>query len=140
ERNASRADRNFGPHVIRQQRAAMKRHLRGLQREGFRHIYTLRSVEEIDAAIVQRQPLWNNKKHEHGPFDIIGDVHGCFDELCTLLQEMGYAIDRDSPRSDGLTYTVTPPAGRTAVFVGDLVDRGPRIVDTLKLVMAMVAD
>jgi protein phosphatase len=30
--------------------------------------------------------LWNNKKTEHGPFDIIGDVHGCADELELLLK------------------------------------------------------
>ena len=39
------------------------------------------SLEDIEAATIERQPLWNNRKSEHGPFDIIGDVHGCFDEL-----------------------------------------------------------
>ena len=46
--------------------------------------------EEVDAAVIERQPLWNNRKHEHGPFDIIGDVHGCCDELEQLLQQLGY--------------------------------------------------
>ncbi len=139
ERNASRPDRDFGPHVIRNQRSAMKRNLRGLKREGFRHIFTFKSVEEVDAATTERQPLWNNKKAVTGPFDIIGDVHGCCSELITLLNALGYQVT-ETDREDGLKFQVTPPDGRTAVFVGDLVDRGPRVADTLKLVMAMHAD
>jgi protein phosphatase len=82
-----------------------------------------------------RQPLWNNLKHEHGPFDIMGDVHGCYDELTALLAQIGYKIESgpDGPKA-------TPPDGRKAVFVGDLVDRGPRIPDVLRLVMRMVAE
>jgi protein phosphatase len=129
ERNRSRPDRAFGPHVIRNQRSQLRRSLRGLGREGFRHVHVLKSQEEVDAAVIARQPLWNNRKRETGPFDIIGDVHGCCDELEQLLQELGYE------RNDGGPWT--HPAGRKAIFLGDLVDRGPRIVDTLKTVMSM---
>lgn len=139
ERNATRSDRDFGPHVIRNQRSAMKRNLRGLKREGFRHIFTFKSVEQVDATAIERQPLWNNKKDLAGPFDVIGDVHGCCTELITLLTELGYAV-AETEREDGLEFSVSAPHGRTAVFVGDLVDRGPRVADTLKLVMAMHAD
>lgn len=129
ERNKARADRDFGPHVVRNQRSQLHRSMRGLGREGFRHVHVLKSQEEIDAAVIARQPLWNNRKHERGPFDIIGDVHGCCDELEDLLQQLGY-------RADG-TEAWRHPDGRKAIFLGDLVDRGPRIVDTLKIVMAM---
>jgi protein phosphatase len=129
DRNRSRPDRDFGPHVIRNQRSQLHRSLRGLGREGFRHVHVLKSQEEVDAAVIERQPLWNNRKREPGPFDIIGDVHGCCDELEQLLQQLGYE------RNDGGPWA--HPAGRKAIFVGDLVDRGPRIVDTLKTVMAM---
>ena len=129
ERNRSRPDRDFGPHVIRNQRSQLRRSLRGLGREGFRHVHVLKSQEEVDAAVIARQPLWNNRKRETGPFDIIGDVHGCCDELEQLLQQLGYE------RNDGGPWA--HPAGRRAIFVGDLVDRGPRIVDTLKTVMSM---
>ena len=129
ERNRSRPDRDFGPHVIRNQRSQLHRSLRGLGREGFRHVHVLKSQEEVDAAVIERQPLWNNRKRETGPFDIIGDVHGCCDELEQLLQQLGYE------RNDGGPWA--HPAGRKAIFVGDLVDRGPRIVDTLKTVMSM---
>jgi protein phosphatase len=129
DRNRSRPDRAFGPHVIRNQKSQLHRSLRGLGREGFRHVHVLKSQEEVDAAVIERQPLWNNRKAETGPFDIIGDVHGCCDELEQLLQQLGYE------RNDGGPWA--HPAGRKAIFVGDLVDRGPRIVDTLKTVMSM---
>jgi protein phosphatase len=70
---------------------------------------------------------------ENGPFDLIGDVHGCFDELHQLLIKLGYHIHKNS------TYKVTHPAQRKIIFVGDLVDRGPNTPDVLRLVMDMVA-
>ena len=74
ERNRTRTDRDFGEHVIRNQHQNLRRSLRGLEREGFRHVTVFRSVEEVDAAALIREPLWNNKKSKSGPFDIIGDV------------------------------------------------------------------
>ena len=132
DRNKSRPDRDFGPHVIRQQSQQLHRSLRGLEREGFRHVHVLKSLEEIEAAVIERPPLWNNLKHEHGPFDIIGDVHGCFDELVELLRKLDCSVDETS-------FTVQPVNGRKLVFVGDLVDRGPKIPQVLKLVMNAVA-
>ncbi len=91
-------------------------------------------MEEIEAATIERQPLWNNLKPEHGPFDIVGDIHGCFDELRDLLTQLGYEIAQESG-----DYRVTPPEGRKAIFVGDLVDRGPKIPHVLRLAMSMVS-
>jgi protein phosphatase len=76
ERNRGRADRDFGPHVVRNQVRQLRQSVRNLQKEGFRHVFVLGSPEEIDGASVTRQPLWNNRRGEHGPFDIIGDIHG----------------------------------------------------------------
>jgi protein phosphatase len=139
ERNRERGDRQFGPHVVAQQRSQLRRSLRGLKREGFRHIFVLESVEAVDVATVERVPLWNDRTDEHGPFDIIGDVHGCCDELEELLALLGYlpiqAIDAHSLW--GATV-YQHPQGRKAVFVGDLVDRGPRILDTVRIVRNMV--
>ena len=90
ERNQQRPNRQFGPHVVRNHVRGLKRSLKNLKREGIRYSYTLNSLEEIKAATVERQPLWNNRKQDHGPFDIIGDVHGCCDELEQLLRSLGY--------------------------------------------------
>jgi protein phosphatase len=130
ERNQTRSDRNFGSHVISRQKNELRRSMRGLEREGFRHVFVLRDEEQIANVSITRTPLWNNLKHERGPFDIIGDVHGCYDELLTLLGELNYQIDGE---------TVIPPPGRKTVFLGDLVDRGPKIPQVLRLVMGMVA-
>src|SRR5438270_13511114 len=138
DRNQARSERDFGPHVIRQQHSQLRRSLRGLAREGFRHVFVLESPEEVEAATVERVPLWNDKRQEHGPFDIIGDVHGCCDELEALLRQLGYRVttpEGDSPVWGNRTYA--HPEGRKAVFVGDLVDRGPRIVETVRLVRNM---
>ncbi len=133
ERNLNRSDRDFGPHVIRQQVQQLRRSLRGLEREGFRHVFVLNSLEEVDAATIERQPLWNNLRTECGPFDIIGDVHGCYDELVALLATLGYET-AESP----VGTAIKAPDGRKLIFLGDLVDRGPKVPQVLKLVMQAV--
>ncbi|MDX6345433.1 MAG: hypothetical protein QOF84_223 [Streptomyces sp.] len=127
ERNAGRADRAGLPrHVIQRQQRELRRSLKHLEREGFRKVHHLRGVEEIEAAEVVLERRYNDLRHLTGPFDIIGDIHGCHSELETLLAKLGYA--------DGVH-----PEGRTAVFVGDLVDRGPDSPGVLRRVMGMVA-
>jgi protein phosphatase len=133
ERTQQRPDRDFGRHVIRGHRQQLRRSLKLLKREGFRHIFQLNSPEEVETATIERQPLWNNLKHEHGPFDIIGDIHGCCDELEALLDKLGYKLSADDTSS-----TYRHPESRKAIFLGDLVDRGPRILDSYQLVRRMV--
>ena len=137
EHNASRSDRQFGPHVVRNQTRSLGRGLRGLQKEGYRHVHVLRSVEDVNAATLRREPLWTDRRSIVAPFDIIGDVHGCCDELQSLLEQLGYAV-RFEGEGEARFCTVTPPDGRRALFVGDLVDRGPNTPDVLRLVMSMV--
>ncbi|HEX7069901.1 MAG TPA: polynucleotide kinase-phosphatase, partial [Rhodothermales bacterium] len=139
ERNSQRPDRQFGPHVVRNHVRTLKRGLKSLKREGFRQIHLLESVEEIERAEIERRRLWTDHREETGPFDIIGDVHGCCDELEALLGELGYKVEF-SGTGEERRCRVVPPPGRKAIFVGDLVDRGPRIMDVLRLVMTMVAD
>jgi len=137
DRNKARDDRDFGPRVIRQQSSEMKRSLRGLKREGFRHVNILRSPEEVDAVRIERRPLWTDRRGELGPFDIIGDVHGCADELRSLLEELGWEL---TDGEDGRAVRARHPQGRRAIFVGDLVDRGPQTPAVLRLAMNMVED
>jgi protein phosphatase len=135
ERNAGRADRDFGPHVIRRQRGQLRRSLRDLPREGFRTVHVLRTPEEINAASITRTRLFNDLRHEAGPFDVIGDVHGCLAELEQLLGKLGYELERDAAaRPVGARHPE-----RRAIFLGDLVDRGPDSPGVLRLVMGMVA-
>ncbi len=137
ERNKKRSDRDFGPHVIRQQSSQLRRSFRNLKYEGFRHIFRLTSEDEVNTSTVEQVPLWNDKTDVHGPFDIIGDVHGCYEELVDLLAELGYrAAGEGSSPMEVLAYA--HPDGRTAIFLGDIVDRGPRILDTFRLVSNMV--
>lgn len=138
ERNKVNPARGFGEHVIRKQHQDLKRTLKSLKREGFRYIYVLDTVEEVEAAFLERTPLWTNLRHEKGPFDIIGDVHGCFEELQSLLVDLGYRIQSETGPNGQAQFKVDPPEGRKAVFLGDLVDRGPRIPEVLRLVMDMV--
>ena len=111
ERNASRPDRDFGPHVIRRQRGQLRRHLRGLQREGFRTVHVLHTPDEVAAATIIRTPLYNDLRHEAGPFDVIGDVHGCLDELELLLTTLGYELERDAEGRPGRRAPRQPARG-----------------------------
>ncbi|NEC67190.1 polynucleotide kinase-phosphatase [Streptomyces sp. SID9727] len=127
-RNAARPDRADMPrHVIQRHRRELRRSLRGLEREGFRKVHVLRSEDEVEQAEVVLERRYNDLRHLTGPFDVIGDIHGCRSELDSLLGKLGYV--------DG-----AHPEGRTAVFVGDLVDRGPDSPGVLRRVMSMVAD
>lgn len=135
DRNEQRPDRDFGSHVVSRQRRDLKRSLSRIRKEGFRRVHLLRGVEEVDAATIVRERSWNDLRDVTGPFDIIGDVHGCAAELRSLLVTLGWQLEQ----ADGLAVGATHPAGRTAVFVGDLVDRGPDTPGVLRLVMGMVA-
>lgn len=130
ERDRSRADRSVGEEVVRNQIWELRRWLGRLDQEKFRRILVLRSPEEVDAAEVERRPLPPDRRWDRGPFDLIGDIHGCGDELEELLARLGY---RPDPAG-----VWRHPEGRRVIFLGDLVDRGPRIPDVLRTVMVMV--
>jgi polynucleotide kinase-phosphatase len=136
QRNALRPDRAaFSPHVIPRQQRELRRSLKFLEREGFRKVHLLHGVAEVEAAEIVLEKRYNDLRHLTGPFDIVGDIHGCRSELVTLLGRLGYEVVRDA---GGRAVDAAHPQGRTAVFVGDLVDRGPDTPGVLRLVMGMV--
>jgi protein phosphatase len=139
ERNRDRPNRDFGAHVVRNQANALRRSLRGMAREGFRHVYVLKSPEEVEAPTIERVRMWTDRRGETGPFDVIGDVHGCIDELLALLEKLGYEVTLVTKPTGEPGYAVRTPEGRKVVFVGDLVDRGPDTPSVLRLAMDMVA-
>jgi len=134
ERNSTRPDRDFGSHVVARQHRDLKRSMKRLAKEGFRRVHVLHG-DEADAVEIVRERAWSDRREDRGPFDLIGDVHGCASELRTLLTELGWEIEYDGVRAVGASH----PDGRMAVFVGDLVDRGPDTPGVLRLVMGMVA-
>jgi polynucleotide kinase-phosphatase len=136
ERTEGRPDRTFGRQVLTRMHRDLRRSYNQLAREGFRKVHVLRGPEEIAAAEIGYEKLFNDKREVTGPFDIIGDVHGCRLELETLLLSLGWSIVRDEA---GRPVNAVHPSARTAIFVGDLVDRGPDSPGVLRLVMGMVA-
>ncbi|MCL2276516.1 MAG: AAA family ATPase [Treponema sp.] len=133
ERSESRGDRNISWNIIARQANDLRESIEGLAKEGFRYVYVLSGEEEIASARIVRAPLWNNKKEEKGPFDIIGDIHGCFDELLELLEKLNYEVDAEN-------FTAKHPYGRKPVFLGDLCDRGPKNIEVLRFVMNMAKE
>ena len=133
DRHRARTDRDFGAHVLTNHQRDLRRSMGGLQKEGFRYVHILKSEADVADVHINRTPTWNDRRTDTGPFDIIGDVHGCAPELNELLAKLGYTLT-----GEGESRTATPPPGRKAVFVGDLTDRGPDSVAALQLVMNMV--
>ncbi len=136
--NLARPDRQVPALVVTNHSQLLKRALGALQTEGIRNVHVLRSQEEVESVTIERVRLWVDRRDERGPFDIIGDVHGCFDELLALLGALGYRF-RNQPDANGVPgVEIEPPPGRKAVFVGDFGDRGPDTPAVYRLVMSMV--
>jgi protein phosphatase len=97
-----------------------------------------RAITDVDsdAFSIERLPAASDRRDLTGPFDVVGDVHGCSEELLLLLARLGYEVHLDDlGRPDGAHH----PDGRTLVLVGDLVDRGPDVPGVLRLVLGMLA-
>ena len=123
EHNRLREDRRPRRVLTRQFQQA-RGALRTARREGFAHVHRLDETG-IAAARIERQPLWTDRRAEHGPFDIVGDVHGCLAELLTLVGLLGYTVQQVPMPSGRRGYEVAHPEGRRLVGLGDYGDRGP---------------
>ena len=130
ERTRRRSDRNIGRNSIIGQAQRLRRSLGSLEHQGFQAVHVL-TQETIDSVRIERRPLITNMRDDHGPFDIIGDVHGCMEELGELLDLLGYRRTAAGTRLHS--------QGRRAIFLGDLVDRGPDSVGVLKTAITMCA-
>ena len=130
EHNERRQDRRTPPHAVKRQHDTLRRSAKRLRKERFTRVYTLGSIEELDSVELDRTRLWSDRRDDSGPFDIIGDVHGCHAELLSLLDRLGYDTAADP---------IAHPEGRRAVLLGDLVDRGPAVAEVLDVAMSMVA-
>ena len=110
-----------------------------LKADGYREVFDL-DLAGLEALQVHRFAMPTDCREQTGPFDIIGDVHGCCDELELLLEQLGYAVTWSDEHGYGRRPHIIVPNGRRVIFVGDLVDRGPRVRDVLALVQTMVAE
>lgn len=103
-------------------------------KRSFRKVHSLPDRAAVDALTVSRRKMPSDYRSHHGPYDIVGDVHGCFVELCELIEALGYQLSKTATEYDtDVGYSVNHPEGRKLIFVGDLVDRGPASVLSLKL-------
>ncbi len=141
--NKNRETGQVGRHVIKNHYSQLRKAVRSLKKEGFSSIHRLKSAEDMlrqvdtlrdlpmmNQMTVETTKLFNDKKDDTGPFDIIGDIHGCYQELVELLADLNYRVNEEG--------VYTHEHGRKVIFVGDLVDRGPASDKVLSLVMAMV--
>ena len=109
----------------RQQASSLKKRLR---EEGFDQLYFLNSDEETNSVTIERRKPVFDLKNETGPFDIIGDVHGCLAELEKLIRKLGYQ------EKEGI---YSHKDNRKLIFVGDIVDRGPDSLGVIRLIMKL---
>ena len=124
DRNAQRPDRQFSARVIDRHSSLLRQSIKSIKKEKFHRIFRL-TPQDTEDLLVERTKLWCDKSELTGPFDIIGDLHGCGGELEQLLADLGY-------------QNLQHPQGRTLVFLGDITDRGPRNLDCLNLVRRAV--
>lgn len=139
ERNRHREDRHVDEDVIAQQYADMNNTLNRLHKEPFFETFVLDSVDDIETVDIERYPLPPDRTEESGPFDIVGDLHGCADELEALLDRLGYVVVGENTEAPLGGPVYAHPDERKAIFVGDIFDRGPRILDSYRIVYNMVS-
>ncbi len=152
QRHANRIDRNFHKNIIINHKINLQKGLKKIRFEGFINTIIFKNEEEINLVEgITREKLWNNKKDETSPLDIIGDVHGCFLELKALLEKLNYKIDINHAQNAEVIdkninentykpFIIQNPDNRKVVFLGDLTDRGNYSPDVLRLVMQMVEE
>ncbi len=124
KRNELRTDRRIPHYVLNRQSDLMRRSIYRFKKEGFRKINILSSEREMEDAIIKREKLYNNKKELTGPFDIIGDVHGCIHELEELLEKMGYKVEKNH-LNFLYNYKITPRKVDKRSSSGTLWTEGP---------------
>lgn len=118
---------SVGEEVIKRQFRSLQKAKEQLEEESYDHIVVLKSREEIDNLSIRLTDSLVERK-DKGPFDIIGDIHGCYEMLVSLLDKLGYQKGE---------FTYTHPQGRKIIFLGDICDRGEENVKVFDLVYSM---
>lgn len=108
-----------GKRRVKQQLQTFKREKRFIKKDGFTSVYVTDGLAEIEC-VRRDNPLLIDVGHG---IDIIGDIHGCYDEMITLLLKLGY-----EKNSEGL---LVHPQGRVFLSLGDVMSRGPKSLQTM---------
>jgi len=122
--------RQVGAPIIDRQLPLVEETLHRMTGEGFDRVYVL-DPSDLARLRFGYEPLPTDRSLLNGPFDIIGDIHGCADELRGLLTRLGYA-----PDAAGVWRH---PAQRLFVSLGDLTDRGPDSIGVLRILIPAVS-
>ena len=145
-RNDNRVGRPQSQRYVEKQALNLRQSLKRLEKDGVRYVHIFKTPEAIESLTIEKQRLWTNRRDDHGLFDLIGDIHGCCDELRDLLAGLGYcaeSVSVDTTKNGIITEDTSEiyrhPEGRRVIFLGDFVDRGPKVLETAKLVMNMTA-
>ncbi|MDQ3855463.1 MAG: AAA family ATPase, partial [Chloroflexota bacterium] len=127
-RNVGR-ERKVPDDVLVRQQAALEAALPEMRREGWDEVYCLApedadgvEVLQVSAGVYSPVPP---------PYDVVGDVHGCYAELTEILDRLGWQPDGDS---------YSHPEGRTLVSLGDVADRGPDVPACFRLLLRMLKE
>ncbi len=131
-RRRSRSDRRIPAREVQAQHRQLQHILQDLGPP--ERVVRVPELARDERMAIERIDPWAQGRADRGPFDLIGDVHGCYGELTTLLTRLGYVLE-----SGGELTVARHPQGRKLVFLGDLVDRGPAIVEVLRLAMGSLA-
>jgi len=127
ERNAAR-ERRVPDEVVHRHARELVQTMRSAPLEGFTRIDTVDGAAPGDVQVMYTpQPV---HQPERGPFDLVGDVHGCFGELTELLGRLGYVRGEDRLWRHA--------QGRRPVLLGDIADRGPASHEVLRFAVEHV--
>lgn len=117
-----------GKQKINQQYQTFKRERRFIKKEGYLATYfILNNTDYIEIIRKSNNPIEIEVKNG---IDIIGDIHGCYQEFLKLLVKLGYEINEKG-------YYVHP-AGRKFLSLGDIMSRGPKSLETMQFFLRHV--
>ncbi|RBW69663.1 polynucleotide kinase-phosphatase [Bacillus taeanensis] len=108
-----------GKRRIKQQFQVFKREKRFIKKEGYKAVYFISEPNEIE--LIRRSNLLEIAIEDG--IDIIGDIHGCYDEMISLLEKLGYEKNEED-------YYIHPE-GRKFLSIGDIMSRGPHSLKTM---------
>jgi len=107
-----------------------------LRRQGVKNVFLTEDKKEWETLSFRFKRMPTRMLDEHGPFDFIGDVHGCYQELIALLDKLGY-VASETIINGSMHKRYFHPQKRKLVFLGDMVDRGPASDKVMELILEL---